>query len=152
MTFNASDAHSIETLAAVATAAREAMEACGPESGDPWLKSFPHNACGHTCHLLGRYFVEVLGVNARYVGAEQGERTHAWLAVGDIIVDITADQFGQPPVIVSRESAWHAQWNAEEGEPPICSQEQWPMYPLATWQAFVQGMNARVLPSFAFCS
>lgn len=35
----------------------------------------------------------------------------------DIIVDMTSDQFGQAPVIVTRESVWHAEWDAGKGRP-----------------------------------
>jgi len=138
-----STAPPIETLAAVATAARAVMEECRSDPGEFIFQKFPRRACGATCELLGRYFIEILGVDARYVAASRAGRTHAWLAVGDIIIDITADQFGQAPVIVTRESAWHAEWDAEKGRPPICSQAQWAMYPLATWRALAKSMEAR---------
>jgi hypothetical protein len=34
-------------------------------------------------------------------------REHVWLTRCDLIVDITGDQFGWPPVIVTRNSPWH---------------------------------------------
>lgn len=51
-----------------------------------------------------------------YVRGERGEhednswRTHAWLARGSWVIDITADQFPEIPdaVIISRNSSWHA--------------------------------------------
>ena len=38
------------------------------------------------------------------------EQAHFWITVGDVIIDITADQYvdGPAPVIVSRTSGWHS--------------------------------------------
>ena len=45
-------------------------------------------------------------------GPDSTERSHAWLQRDDLIVDITADQFGEvdEEVIVTRDSEWHASW------------------------------------------
>ncbi len=57
-----------------------------------------------------------------YISAERGTisdntwTSHAWLAKGTLVIDITADQFidGPAPVIVSNSSAWHSQFEIEE--------------------------------------
>ena len=72
------------------------------------LKSFPNECCDTACSVLGlhlydfgfRNIVEKLGVVAPGV-------KHRWLEVGSVVVDITADQFGQPAVVVDPDSAWH---------------------------------------------
>lgn len=42
-----------------------------------------------------------------------GRGTHGWLQRDDLVVDVTADQFGQPPIIVATNSTWHKMLNAE---------------------------------------
>ncbi len=86
--------------------------------------------------------------NVGYVAAERpggdgfNAESHAWLVVGGMIVDITADQFGKPSTIVARHSPWHAkEWIAEPPRPPICSQSNWPMYPEGAWQFIVAEMS-----------
>ncbi|WP_377806571.1 hypothetical protein [Azospirillum sp. A29] len=59
-----------------------------------------------------------LGVAAAYVCGfryeDIGTSTHAWIEADDIIIDVTADQFGQPPVMVTRDRAWHDTWPDQE--------------------------------------
>lgn len=49
-----------------------------------------------------------------YVLGEKGDRTHAWIQHGDIIIDITADQFTEidQAVIVAANSVWHEQFTS----------------------------------------
>ncbi len=106
------------------------------------MARIPREECAYV-----RYLVEALGFDAQYVGADRSDgRTHAWVTVNGIIVDITADQFDEEPVIVTRQSAWHDQWNSEAPRPPICSAKEWLAYPFATWNTIVEGMKARGFP------
>ena len=45
--------------------------------------------------------------------------SHAWLEVGGILVDVTADQFGRPPVIVAERSRWHERLRDVQRRPYI---------------------------------
>jgi hypothetical protein len=103
----------LDRIRDAATAFRAAIEACKGQLGIAF-EEFPRGACGDTALLLARYLhLEGFG-DFTYVSGERvspGEDdfyTHAWLRQGDVIIDITADQFeGQPPVIVTKDSGWH---------------------------------------------
>ena len=66
--------------------------------------------CGRTSLLLQK-ILQADGYAARWcIGSAlqecgffdgEGWRSHAWVVCSDLILDITADQFGAPPVIVS---------------------------------------------------
>ena len=69
--------------------------------------------------LLG-FYQKQRGAGAwDYVGGMRGEgdgrHSHAWIKQGDIIIDITADQFDEieAPVIVPNASAWHDSFDTE---------------------------------------
>ena len=58
--------------------------------------------------MLGMYLQEELGISCDYVSGELGNRTHAWLELDGVVIDITSDQFaGGEPVIVSKDSEFH---------------------------------------------
>jgi hypothetical protein len=79
---------------------------------------FPHGSCGDASLLLGAYFKDLGFQGFELVRGERGRMevnswtSHAWLACGTLIVDITCDQFSDVPekTIVSSSSAWHAQF------------------------------------------
>ncbi|MFN7103635.1 MAG: hypothetical protein ACK4N1_13540 [Pseudorhizobium sp.] len=108
---------------------RAAIDAAGPE---PWaLKhiTYPRGACGHAAELLGRYLIERLGITADYVNQDASDdiggwrHSHAWLEWNGLTIDISGDQFGWAPVIVTREPQHHG-----KGEPntrhPVCLEHQ----------------------------
>ena len=82
------------------------------------MSAFPAGACGDASLLLGTYFKDEGLEDFVYVSAERGTKSdntwtsHAWLACGALVVDITADQFpdGPGPVVVASPSHWHAQF------------------------------------------
>lgn len=75
------------------------------------LKDYPLGACGDTCELLADYLRKVgLGDPTFVSGVNRGTgQTHAWLELGELIIDITADQFDgvDHPVIVTTDRSWH---------------------------------------------
>jgi len=79
------------------------------------MKNFPHCTCNEVCTLLGLYLVHKYNFSSlfHYSGqVELGEKwlgTHSWLQSGDIVIDITADQFSTVDykVIVAKESEFH---------------------------------------------
>lgn len=135
----------IADLRKIAEAFRAILEVHALTTFDVQFNNFPNGACGASADLLGRYLRQGLGLDAQYVSAERDEDnwSHAWTVIDGIIIDITADQFQQPPVVVTRQSAWHEAWKVEPPRPPICCQQQWPMYPLGTWKAILNGMATR---------
>ena len=63
----------------------------------PQFRDFP-GACGDVSEMFGTYLFERCGVNAKYVSSVEGtgfDGTHAWLELGDLIIDLTCDQFPQ---------------------------------------------------------
>lgn len=105
-------------VAKIATAVRRAVDMCPPDAL-PW-PTFPSGACGDTSLVLGQVlddhgiggFEYVCGYKYKDDGTSS---SHAWLQKGPLIVDITADQFPEvlDAVIVSADSAWHAEWHAD---------------------------------------
>jgi hypothetical protein len=125
------------SVLAIVEACRHQIEAASGPSGHIAFQAFPHGACGDTSDLLVRFLIERHGYDAKVaVGTKGQHQTHAWVVVEDLIIDITADQFdGQPPVIVTDESPWHAAWASSLR--PHTGPDNWPMYPHAIWQALV---------------
>lgn len=83
----------------------------------PGLRSFPNGSCGDASRLLAQYLRDSgfgdWGITTSW--RNNYSSSHAWLERGGWIIDITADQFDDmtEPVIVTRESKWHATWHSE---------------------------------------
>jgi hypothetical protein len=74
------------------------------------LTHFPRECCHHSCVMLKRFLSEKgLGEFCTMSGIHPTEPggNHHWLQKGNVIVDITADQFGRDKVIVGSVSPWH---------------------------------------------
>ncbi len=108
----------IARVEALAIQVRQAIEEI-PRSLRPiTLSAFPAGACGDASLLLGTFFKDEGLEGFIYVSAQRGSKaddtwtSHAWLAYGGLVVDITADQFpdGPGPVVVADPSDWHAQF------------------------------------------
>ncbi len=128
-------------LALVAHFARDALEAYTSDNSDVTFNRFPRGACGATSDLIGRYLHEAYQLRPQLVsGRRQDGAVHIWLSVCGIIIDITADQFGKPAVIVTRESAWHETWETGTGEPPHVHQNDWLPHLAPAWNALVASM------------
>jgi len=74
------------------------------------LQNFPHGSCGDTSDLLAEYFMSLGFGDWTYVSGKSGSRHHAWLQQDSLIVDITADQFGATPVVVSYDAHSYEQF------------------------------------------
>ena len=113
----------LATIRSIAQRMRFALETLPFRNRFLTLEPFPKACCGDASLLLGAYLVDQGHTGFRYICGERGEMhggtwtSHAWLANGPLIVDITADQFPDGPgaVIVSRRSLWHAQFEVEYG-------------------------------------
>ncbi|WP_146042157.1 hypothetical protein [Chromobacterium sinusclupearum] len=118
----------------VATHFRIAIETLPIEERIVNLRSFPKGACGDASLLLGAYFSDQGIVGFNYVTGERGEvdvgtwTSHAWLRRGDLIVDITADQFPESPmaIIVSQRSTLHDSFQVVRQD--IADFRQWSGY------------------------
>lgn len=84
-----------------------------------FIDRYPGGACGHCAELLAFHLNRRFGVIPDYVCCEfhgdDGARltSHAWLEIDGLILDISGDQFGWLPVIVTRDSTLHAQGRDE---------------------------------------
>ena len=100
---------------------RKALEIAlenGELSKCPIFKNFPNECCDLTCDLLG-YYLLGFGIDSYQTVAGyycDSSRRHAWLVVnGDIVIDITGDQFNNnlnqgvviPAVYIGKESQFH---------------------------------------------
>ena len=84
----------------------------GPHNKLGSLRAFPQGACGDVTLLFARYLHSKGLPTATYVSGERGAWTHAWLEIGDLAIDLAADQFPDAPerLIVARNSSWHLQF------------------------------------------
>lgn len=136
-----------DALTRIARCARVTLERHARTGTDFTFQNFPRGTCGPTSEILGRYLIGA-GCpqdQVRYVCGMKGGKSHAWLQVNGVIVDITADQFGEPPVIIARNSPWHATFRIEETHAPVMP-HHWPLYPQSAWCALVEGMAAGGFP------
>jgi len=109
----------IRRLREVAASVRAAILSAR-DSFPPYLRrkfsAFPKGCCGHTSVLLALYLQDIGLTDVSYVfGGRRGfnvEDAHAWVEVGDVIVDITADQFSDNPnpLVITEERSWHAKF------------------------------------------
>jgi hypothetical protein len=78
----------------------------------------------------------------------------AWLEQGRLIVDITADQDGQSPVIVTEDSPWHRTWARARAVPVLASFRDVPMrLQELLWTAYLQlGPPAEALLGLSRCN
>lgn len=95
------------------------------------IDAFPRGACGHCAELLARYLKDRLSIEATYASGHVGHLvdgvTHAWLEYDGIYIDISADQFGLPAVIVAPHSDLHEQ-ATEIDRHPIIQDHWWAQY------------------------
>jgi hypothetical protein len=116
----------IERVRQICLQVRSAIEAISPHDLPITFSNFPNGACGDTCLLLGTYLEDQCGVPAfEYVSGERGSHSdntwtsHAWLQRGELVIDITADQFADAPmpVVVASPSPWHHGFSVESSHP-----------------------------------
>lgn len=92
---------------------RRAIELSDKNSLPTTFKDFPDGSCGDAALLLGTYLLMNGYGEFRYILGERGSAeswcSQVWLTQGDLIVDITADQFpdSNEKVVVCRGSEWH---------------------------------------------
>ncbi|MGF6173721.1 hypothetical protein [Ensifer sp. 4252] len=106
----------------LAVAARQFMEPIWLEWHSAWNGEAPITPAQWTCGRTSLFLVRVLkaeGLETSWASgtprlspsgpelgnfgflSEAGWQSHAWAECGNIIVDVTADQFGAPPVLIT---------------------------------------------------
>lgn len=109
------DASHLGTLRQLAAAFRDAIETARTERVPGALPYFPEGACRMTSRLFARHLARrpdgaVFGrpqlLSGVLPGTEPAVR-HFWLEVNGAVVDLTADPFGEAPVVVGARTAFH---------------------------------------------
>jgi hypothetical protein len=77
---------------------------------------FPRGSCGDTALLLYKYLSGHGHERFVYVCGLRDDYSHGWLKRGDLIVDITGDQFpdNNQRICVMRNSTWHSQFEIDD--------------------------------------
>lgn len=112
------DIAEIERLATVFRSALERVPRTDfSDMGSLYNAVFPHACCDDASRLLAAYFVDhgaglVARVSGCAGGREQQHKSHVWLLVGGVPVDITADQFNEEhgydlPAVIIGETEFH---------------------------------------------
>ena len=80
------------------------------------FRDFPRGSCDPASQVLGRYLRDKLTIEplttvtwgARLSGTPAfALDSHRRLESDGLVIDVTADQFGQEPIVVTRRSRWH---------------------------------------------
>lgn len=102
-----------EKILKLATTFRKGLERNKHILTLPTLENFPKGSCGDASLLLAKFLNENGCGSFDYVLGQRNNHSHAWLEQGDLIIDITADQFNdnKNPVIVTTDNYWHKQFN-----------------------------------------
>jgi hypothetical protein len=117
---------------------RCAMEMLSPDSFSKGLSigsaKFPAGCCGDTAELLGSYLEDNGLKDCFYVSGEAGGgnseiKTHAWIEQGDLVIDITADQFqvmGEqfPSVYIGPKTQWYLSFDISKKHPAHISNKK----------------------------
>lgn len=104
-----------ERVFELASAMRVAFEGATRARLPANLQDFPSGACGDAEYMVAKLLEMHGDEDFDYVLGSRDGHSHAWIQRGDLIVDITADQFDDypAPVTVARSSTWHAGFEGE---------------------------------------
>ncbi|MEQ8306921.1 MAG: hypothetical protein RIA09_10190 [Hoeflea sp.] len=112
------------------------------------LQNFPSGACGDASILLAHHLAENGFGTYRYICGRHGDASHVWLSDGEVIIDITADQFDDfnHPVFIAAASPWHDALKGEDQHEATLSVwgSNWEARYLATYEALVGGSDNEV--------
>jgi hypothetical protein len=104
-----------EDLAELRSAAaefRKAIERSRAERASPCLPYFPEGACRLATWLLALHLSQrghdVVRLVSGHIPGQESYVRHTWLTVNGAVVDLTADPFGEAPVVVGAETRFHA--------------------------------------------
>lgn len=133
------------TDACILSAAKLFRRAVHRAGQEPWRAkdiNFPRGACGHASELLAYYLQKRLAITPEYVSQTSWNRSiggwtgcHAWLEWKGLTIDISGDQFGWPPVIVTREPKHHGRGDDTSRFPALSDMNWWARECGSLWKA-----------------
>ncbi len=105
----------VQEIYKIALRVRIAIEKLNKESLPESFKDFPKGSCGDTSLILATYLEENGYGKFDYISGERWveetkqSQSHAWIERNKLIIDITADQFGDfyDKVFVGMKSGFH---------------------------------------------
>ena len=114
----------LEEIKAIATSVRTAFESIPTaqfsSNTSLGLSDFPRGCCGDASKILAVIIEDESGCVCNYVCARNNNcKSHAWLELDRILIDITADQFNTdsltlPSVLITHSSPWHKQFTIDK--------------------------------------
>lgn len=115
-----------------ATDFRQALDLAGAAAWKAKYIDFPRGSCGHAAELLAYYLRECFSITPDYItqtiySGEVGgwHGGHAWLEWSGLTIDVSGDQFGWPPVIVTRDPPFHGQGEDGQRFPALADMGWW---------------------------
>ena len=115
----------LDSLRQLAASFRTGIEQARANKVSGALPYFPDGACRLTSRLFALHltrrtdsttFGDARLVSGVLPGSEFGAR-HYWLELDDVVVDLTADAFGEPAVLVGASTTFHHALTAHVHEP-----------------------------------
>lgn len=70
--------------------------------------------------MLGTYLREHLGVECEFVGGRLNGKGHAWLELGSLVIDITADRLAPEsrPIVIEEDPEFYRKFEIRTREEP----------------------------------
>lgn len=142
------NADPLEALRSLAVQFRAAIERSIADNATPHVPYFPEGACRLVSHLLAlhltrRGYQRIRYRHAAFPGHDVHIR-HAWLVVDGATVDLTADPYGQPPVVVAAASAFHESLEAPAEEDALTTIAALPPESQRRYERFLVQIDARL--------
>ena len=105
----------VALLQTVVTAFRHACDRIHQQGRLPVnMTNYPRGCCDNCSEILGDYLISRGLAPAVFVKAFKGKRSHAWIEVGNLVIDITGDQFdGRPSVFFDVPDTWVKKWKVD---------------------------------------
>lgn len=91
---------------------------------------FPAGSCGNASNILAVWLSQLGELNIEYVNGDRKEKSHGWLEQGNLLIDITSDQFGDGlgKVYVGELNSFHKSFNNLKRSTPGFSPLLRPVY------------------------
>ena len=118
-----------DRLKSEATEVRRFLEGEGRELSD-FFRNFPIGACGNASDLLGEWIMEKHSLALEYVNGDRNGKSHGWLEIDGLAVDITSDQFpdGLGGVYCGELNDFFSSFKAQVRSTPVVSPMLKPVY------------------------